>query len=894
MTGEGVERIHQLTVPDALASLHAAVNGLSTNEAHRRQVSFGANSIERRLAVPWPRKLLKNFTQFFALILWLASGLAFFAESREPGMGMATLGYAIIGVILINGFFSFWQEFRAERAILALQKLLPRQVKVMRDGHLLVLDAADVVPGDIIALEAGDEVPADCRVIEAFDVRVNNATLTGESVPQVRGAEPCAETELVAAQNVLLAGTTLVSGEARALVFAIGTHSLFGQIAHLTQTVNLTASPLLQEIRRLSRMIAVLALLLGVVFFIIGQYMGLSFWSNVLFAVGIIVANVPEGLLPTVTLALAMGARRLASRNALIRHLPAVETLGEVTVICSDKTGTLTQNHLSVRQVYVAGRWYDAASDMAALAAFPRLFRIAAGCNTLERTVDRMLGDPLEVALYEFAGRGGLIDGGERLDIFPFDSEKRRLATLHAVEGERVLYCKGALEALLPLCNSAVSTAGVQPLDAAMREAYLAAQEQMAKNGLRVLAMAYRQVAEQNKRDELEQELTLLGLVALQDPPRPEVPQAVSLCRRAGIRVIMITGDHPGTARAIAEQIGMLPETGGKVVLGEELARLTDTQLQFMLDENGLVFARVSAQQKLRIVQALRRKGETVAVTGDGVNDAPALKFADIGVAMGLSGTDVAREAADMVLLDDNFATIVNAVEEGRAVYANIRKFLTYILTSNIPEIVPYLAFVLCKIPLPLTVVQILAVDLGTDMLPALGLGAEPPTPAVMHEPPRHKSRRLLDGRLILRAYGFLGMLEAAAAMTAFFMVLQAGGWTAGQELAAGNALYMAATTACLAAIVVAQVANVFICRDERLSVIGLPLFKNRVILFGIGMELLLLGLIVFTPAGNALFGTAPFERQIWLWIAAFALLMLLLEEIRKAWLRRRAVWKQS
>ena len=897
MTGEGIERIHQLSAAEALTSLRAATNGLSAAEAGRRLASFGPNSIERRERESWLRKLLKNFTQFFALILWLASGLAFFAESREPGMGMATLGFAIIGVILINGLFSFWQEFRAERALVALQKLLPKQVKVLRNGRMELLPAQMLVPGDVIALEAGDEIPADCRLIEAFDVRVNNATITGESVPQVRDAEASRESELVAARNILLAGTALVSGEARALVFATGAHSLFGQIAHLTQSVNLSISPLLQEIHRLSRLIAVLALLLGLVFFLIGQSMGLSFWSNVLFAVGIIVANVPEGLLPTVTLALAMGARRLAARNALIRHLPAVETLGEVTVICSDKTGTLTENRLSVQQVFAAGQWHTATNEqeISALArAFPLLFSVASACHSLERVEGKMFGDPLETALYDFASGAGVAEAGTRLAIFPFDSEKRRLSTLQHHADGLMLYSKGALEALLPLCTAVLGGNGEQQLDETVRQSLLAAQEQMAENGLRVLALACRPVAQNGTRDELERDLLLLGLVALQDPPRAEVPHAVEMCRRAGIRVIMVTGDHPGTARAIAGQIGMLPEGNGRVVLGEELSHLTDTQLQFVLEEPALVFARVTAQQKLRIVQALKHKGETVAVTGDGVNDAPALKYADIGVAMGRSGTDVAREAADMVLLDDNFATIVNAVEEGRAVYANIRKFLTYILTSNIPEIVPYLAFVLCKIPLPLTVIQILAVDLGTDMLPALGLGAEPPGPTVMHEPPRRKTERLLDTALLLRAYGFLGVLEAAASLAAFFMVLYAGGWKPGMELAHDNTLYMAATTACFAAIVVAQVANVFICRDARLGVAQLPLFNNRVIFAGIAVELSLLGLIVFTPQGNSLFGTAIFPASVWLWIGAFAVAMLLLEEVRKAIQRRRAAWKQS
>lgn len=886
MNADSNAHIHLLDTDAAIASLHSSANGLDSAEAGRRLAGFGRNSIEPVVAERWPRQLLKKFTQFFALILWLASAMAFFAEYRQPGMGMATLGFAIIGVIVVNGLFSFWQEFRAERAIYALQKLLPRQVSTLRDGHTQVLDAALLVPGDVIVLAAGDDIPADCRVLEAFDARVNNATLTGESVPQVRTSAACNAGDLLQAQNILLAGTALVSGEARALVFATGTKTLFGQIAHLTQSVNLSASPLLNEIRRLSRLIAVLAMVLGVVFFFIGRVMGLSFWENIIFAIGIIVANVPEGLLPTVTLSLAMGARRLAARNALVRHLPAVETLGEVTVICSDKTGTLTQNRMAVTSLFVAEGFVDGPDLARAAERCPAVIAVAAGCHSLEWTDIGWLGDPLEMALHEFASVSGAGVTGERVGLFAFDSERRRLSTLHRQPEGLILYSKGALEALLPLCRAVQLENGEQPLDADLRQRFLAAQEQLAEKGLRVLALAYRQVEKPAGRDELEQSLTLLGLVGLHDPPRPEVPEAIQKCRQAGIRVIMVTGDHPGTARAMARQIGMVPPEGGQLMTGEQLAHLTDTQLQLKLDEPDLIFARVAAEQKLRIVQALKRKGEVVAATGDGVNDAPALKMADIGVAMGRSGTDVAREAADMVLLDDNFASIVSAVEEGRAVYANIRKFLTYILTSNIPEIVPYLAFVLFKIPLPLTIIQILAVDLGTDMLPALGLGAEPPAPDTMRQPPRRRNERLLDRALLLRAYLFLGGLEAAAAMAAFFLVLYGGGWQYGQPLTSHAPLYLAATTGCFAAIVVAQIANVFICRDHSRSVAAMPLLDNRIILAGVILEILLLLLAVYTPVGNSLLGTAPFEPVLWWWIIGFAAVMLLLEELRK-WLQR-------
>jgi magnesium-transporting ATPase (P-type) len=441
---------------------------------------------------------------------------------------------------------------------------------------------------------------------------------------------------------------------------------------------------------------------------------------------------------------------------------------------------------------------------------------------------------------------------------------------------------------VLPLAAQALDSHGeTVPIDPALRARLAAAADEMAEHGLRVLALAFRAVPEGLPREDFERDLVLAGLVGLADPPRPEVPGAIATCRSAGIRVIMVTGDHPQTARAIARQIGLAQAP--VVVTGAQLARMTDAQLQLALDRSEeVLFARVTADQKMRVVEALKRKGEVVAATGDGVNDAPALKRADIGIAMGVAGTDVAREAADMVLLDDNFASIVAAIEEGRAVFQNIRKFLTYILTSNVPELVPYLAFVLLRIPLPLTVVQILAVDLGTDVLPALALGAEPPAPDTMRQPPRPRDERLLTWGLLARAYLWLGPMEAAAAMAAFFYVLAGGGWNWGEPLAPTAPLYLQATSACLAAIVVMQVVNLFLCRDDRASVFALGLRANRLLAWGIAIELALIAAIVYTPWGQKLFGTAALPPDVWLFTLPFAAAMLVLEEARKAVVRRR------
>ena len=874
---------HRHAIEKLYAHLHSNAQGLTQAEAAQRLARYGANQLEEITEQSFAGRLLKEFTHFFALILWLAAGLAFVAEWKDPGQGMAMLGYAVLGVILINGLFSFWQEYRAEKALAALRNLLPRNTTALRDGRAVQLPVADLVPGDVVLLAAGDDVPADCRLIEAFGVRVNTANLTGESKPMARDATAAPEEQAALRRDILHAGTSLISGEAKAMVYATGMHTEFGNIARLTQAAREPLSPLQKEIARLSRLVALFATLLGAVFFLIGQFVGLSFWENLVFAIGIIVANVPEGLLPTVTLSLAMATQRMAKKNALVRHLPAVETLGAASVICSDKTGTLTQNRMSIRQVFYSGALLTP-GELAAAKAEP-LFAIMRHCHDLRRVGQNghavWQGDPMEVALLQGTPPDGA--GFPRLDEIPFDTERKRMSVICDTPQGRMLYCKGAPETVLPLCGEMLLQGKCLPLDESSRANLLSAHEQMTERGLRVIALACRTLPQHTVQSETG--LVFTGLIGLVDPPREAVPEAIRTCHAAGIRVIMITGDHPHTASALAREIGLAQSP--LAVTGDRLRHMSDTDLQLLLDEPDLIFARTSAEQKMRIVQALQHKGETVAVTGDGVNDAPALKCADVGIAMGISGTDVAKESADIILLDDNFATIVAAIEEGRAVYANLRKFLTYILTSNVPEMVPYLAFVLFKIPLPLTIIQILAVDLGTDMLPALALGAEKPDPDIMRRPPRPHSERLLNWGLLLRAYLFLGPLEAVAAMAAFFFVLHGSAWQYGSMLGSHANLYLQATTACLSAIIAMQVVNVFLCRHPSISTFSRGHRRNVMIWYGIGFELLLLLLIDHTPWGNALFGTAPLDANVWLFIIPFGVGMLLLEELRKAVVRR-------
>ena len=889
--------IQQLPLDAAFATLRSGPAGLTRTEALQRLHEFGPNRIERLPTAPLFIRFVGQFTHLFAILLWVAALLALIADVHMPGEGMATLAVAIVAVIVINGAFSFWQEYRAEATMAALQRLLPHQVRALRDGALVVIPTEDVVPGDLVCLTAGDDVPADCCLIEAFGVRVNNATITGEARPISRDARPSDETDVLRSRNVVLAGTSVTTGEATALVFATGMRTAFGKIAHLTQTTADTSSPLQQEIASLSRLIAVLAVAIGALVFATGQAIGLSISLSLVFAIGIIVANVPEGLLPTVTLAMAMAARRMAKRRTLVRHLPSVETLGSASVICTDKTGTLTQNRMEIRTVYVPGGFVDARTAQARTfaAQHRRFLECAWSCHDLKYAGEagrgHWIGDPMELALTQLARQAlGEPAPFERIDEIPFEPERKRLVTVHRAAGETVLFVKGAPEQLLPRVGAVDVEGREQPLSAEWRTAFASAATQMADQGLRVLAFGYRILPAAFVLADVEQDLVITALVGFEDPPRPEVPDAVRRCRDAGIRVIMVTGDHPHTALAIAREIGLVQGPAPQLLTGDDLGRMSDTQIQLALDAPEIVCARVTADQKLRIVTALQRKRRIVAVTGDGVNDAPALRAADIGIAMGRSGTDVAREASDVILLDDNFASIVAAVEEGRAIFENIRKFLTYILTSNIPELVPYLAFAFLRLPLALTVIQILAVDLGTDMVPALGLGAEKPDGGVMRRPPRTRQDRLLTPGLLVRAYLFLGSLEALGAMGAFLLVLLGAGWHWGDVLSPGDAVYRQATTACLTAIVLMQVVNVHLCRSRQKSIIARPLFENDLITVGVIAEVALILLIDYTPVGNAVFGTSPIGLWVWLSAVPFALAMLMLEEARKAVVR----WQES
>jgi sodium/potassium-transporting ATPase subunit alpha len=906
--------INRLSAEDVLKRMETDQGGLSIEEAQRRMAHFGPNVLSQPARYPWLRGLLSHFTHFLALLLWIAVGLSFAADFVRPGEGMATLGWAILGVIVINALFAFLQEYKAERAVHALRRVLPDTAWVSRAGQSAEIPRSQIVPGDVLILEEGERVPADARLIEADGMRVDNAALTGEAKPKRRTAEPTDNGHWLELPNLVFAGTTLLSGHGRAVVFASGMRTEFGKIARLTTSREPSLSPLQQEIIKITRIVAGISLTMGAAFFAIGLWTGLGFWMSAIFGIGIIVANVPEGLLPTVTLALAMSSQRMAKRQALIKHLSSVETLGCTTVICTDKTGTLTENRMKVDRFYAdrlviearEGYFFTAGRMVPNTEAerWQLFFDALLHCHNAKR-VRRpegryvMTGDPTEVALLEFAIDHGLAHRPplRRMGELAFDADRKRMSTLHWSEGRLLAFTKGAPESMLPLCTHIWSHGETTALTADERARILTQSRSFAEQAYRVLAVAMRDVAHQPDHidvDTIENDLRFLGLVAMMDPPHREVPAAMATCRRAGVRAIMVTGDHPLTALAIARKIGLIPDLPARapgafvpVIEGAQLDRMSDEQLRQLLTpsrsgEPDPVFARMAPRHKMRVVTTLKGMGEIVAVTGDGVNDAPALKTADIGIAMGLTGTDVAKETADIILLDDNFATIISVIEEGRAVFDNIRKFSTYILSSNVPEIVPFLGYGFMGMPLALTIPQVLAVDLGTDMIPALALGMERSQPDVMNRPPRPLTEHVLNRSLLMRAYLYLGLIEAMIAMGGFFLYLSTHGWTWGAQLDWSSPLYKEATTVTLAAIVFAQVTNVWVCRSDRYSVLRLSWLSNPLIISGIIFELAMLLLLIYTPLGHDLFGTSSLPLWIFAPLSLGAVVLLAAEEGRK------------
>ena len=902
-------RIYKLPSSEVYSELETSKRGLSTEEAEKRLEKYGANQIEEIKKTPIIYEFLANLYQLLALLLWAASILAFIS-------GTPQLGLAIIAVIIINAIFSFWQEYQAEKAIEALKRILPTTAKVIRDGKESEILSSQLVPGDIMILEEGDNISADARLVEAFQMKVDSSTLTGESKPVWKVAEvEEGDENPVEVHNLVFAGTSVVSGSGRAVVFATGVHTEFNKIAALTQEVKDELSPLQKELRRVTQIIAILAVLMGLILFTVNIYLvSLPLSVAFLFAIGLTVANIPEGLLPTVTLSLAASVQKMAQKNALIKRLSSVETLGSTNIICTDKTGTLTRNEMTVRKIWipyeildVTGTGYEPQGEFLyqgeevsheQIRELRLLMRSATFANDAKLVKPsklgekwKILGDPTEAALLVAARKNGFdwkerINEQPRILELPFDSKRKSMSSIHQKGPVKMAYIKGAPKKMIALSSQISVDGKVRIFSEEEKEQIIRVHDELAASGLRILGMAYRELPpdfEDYRPQSVEKDMVFVGMVAMQDPPRPEVKPAVEDCHRAGIRILMITGDYGLTAQSIAEEVGIISGEPCQIIKGKELDKLSDEQVKEILrGDCNVIFARAVPEHKMRIASLLESEDEIVAMTGDGVNDAPALKKADIGVAMGITGTDVAKEASDMILTDDNFATIVGAIKEGRTIYENIRKFITYIFSHETAEIIPFVLMVVLGIPLPITVMQILAIDLGTDTLPALALGVGPSESDVMDRPPRSRKEGLLNRFVIIRGYVFLGLIEAVLVMSGYFWVLFSAGWSFGIDLSFSDPLYLKATTMVFAGIVMAQIGNLLGCQTTRTSAFKVGLFKNRWILRGIIFEVIVLLSIIYIPLLQNIFSTTALGLTEWLYLLPFIPIIFFAEELRK------------
>jgi Ca2+-transporting ATPase len=878
---------HQLEAAEVLRHFGSeADGGLSTAVARRRLTQYGANEIQAARSIsPWII-LLEQFKNVLIIILIIAVILSAF-------LGHAVEALAIAVIVLFAALLGFFQEYRAERALEALRQLAAPTAAVLRDGQEFTVPARELVTGDIIYLRMGDKVPADARLIEAANLKADEAALTGESVPVEKRAQalPVADLPVADRKNMAYAGTAITYGRGRAVVVATGMQTEFGQIAQSLQMVEHARTPLQQNLDRVGKALARTALAIVAVIGAVGLLRGQPLLEMIIFGIALAVAVVPEALPAVVTISLALGVQRMARRNALVRRLPAVETLGCVSVICSDKTGTLTKDEMTARKIFVAGKMIEVSgagyepkgtfSINGAMVEPPgplrTLLRAASLASDahLVRESDQgwnIKGDPTEGALIVAAAKAGLIKADleakfPRVSEIPFTSESKRMTTLHATAGGTVAYAKGAPEIILNACARVERDNGAASLDAVGKESILQTARQMAEEALRVLAVAYKP---NTQLQVAECDMIFLGLVGMIDPPRPEAKTAIETCARAGIRAIMITGDHPITATAVARELGLLAD--GHVVTGVQLDALSDTD--FERDVQRLkVYARVSPAHKLRVVTALQKNRQFVAMTGDGINDAPALKKADIGVAMGITGTDVTKEAADMTLTDDNFASIVAAVEEGRGVFENIKKYLMFLLSCNFGEIVLLAGATLLGWPLPLSAVQILYINLATDGLPALALAVDPHETDLMARPPRDPRRGIFTRPVVTLM--LVGGLWSALVNLVMFQ------WA----LASGRSLKESMTMV-FTGLVLIEFFKAYNYRSDRKSVLIRP-FANQWLNWAIVWESVLLLLVLYLPFLQQAIGTFSLPANNWLIVAGVALTIFPVLELAK-WMERR------
>ena len=906
-----MEKAASMRLKEVFDALDASPKGLTTEETKARLKKYGFNTLVEKKNRRFMYKLLSHFKDLFGILLLFASALSAIS-------GLWQLSLIILGVVLLNIFVSLFQESRAEKAMQTLKHWMPEYAKVIRDGELQKVLVEKIVPGDIIVLEAGDRVAADARLITAFDLWTNNVPLTGESEPQPRTAKSSkmVDKAYLDSPNLVLMSTSVTKGRGKAVVLATGMNTQFGKIADLTQTIREESSPLQREIGNMAKYDFMLAVVVGSVFFLTSLiWLNLDFYSSILFMIGVMVACVPEGLQVTVSSALAINVLKMVKQNVLVKRLSAVQTLGSVTVICTDKTGTITKGEMTVKKLWVKDRVIEVsgigyspqgnftlhgnALKEQDSVAVEKLLEIAALCNgaKIEPPSDKnaawsVIGDPTDGALTVAALKYGINVKNRLVEkpiihIRPFDFTRKRMTTVHKLNGDVFIYTKGAPRNILSICNKILANDNIETFTRQNLRSAEAKIRAFANEGLRVIAIAYKNLPrdEYSKDAEVEKDMIFVGLAAMRDPPRVEVKEAVAKAKQAGIKTVIITGDYGPTAQVVAREVGIVDADCCNIVRGVDLDALDDQAIVNAVEQGNVIFARVSPEQKLRIVKVVKESGEVVAVTGDGANDAPSLKEADIGVAMGASGTDVAREAADIVLLDDSFESIVKAVESGRAIYENIRKFIVYVFSHNWAELIPYMLYALLGIPLPLLVVQVLAIDLVIDVIPSLALSREPPESGIMQELPRSLKERLFTSKVFFRSF-YIGVIIAVGAMYGCLSTWMAGGWQLGTALPSNSLVYIKGVTMTFAGIVVAQVGNVIACRTSKVSVFKAKLSANKWIVLGIVAQLSILTLLIYVPFVQPFFGTTAISVLDWAFLASLALIVIFAEEIRKFFAR--------
>ncbi len=875
--------------------LSSGEKGLTTKEAEKRLEKYGYNELQKKEEISKFKIFISQFQDPLVLILIfaaiIAAGIGYFEYIKHGGTIIEhMLDSIVIGIILIlNSGLGFIQEYNAEKAIEALKKMTSLKAVVIRDGKAEEVEAKYLVPGDIILLSEGEKIPADSRLIESISLQVQEAALTGESVPVAKMVvDYDKDLEIGDRKNMVYSGTVTTSGKGKAIVVKTGMDTEIGKIATLIQQTEKEMTPLQKKIEQLGKLLTYIILSICVVVFFAGLVKGMDVLSIFIFAVGLAVAAVPEGLPAVVTISLSLGVKRMVRRNALIRKLPSVETLGCTTVICSDKTGTLTHNEMTVKKIWVdekvievggsgynpEGEFSEKPKDM------ELLLRIGILNNDANIEHDekeyKIIGDPTEGALIVSAKKVGfdkddLNRKHPRLDEIPFNSTRKMMSTLHEIDKKKYVYAKGAPDVLLDKCSKIIIDGKVQKLTPSIRKKVLRQNDEFGNQALRVLGFAYKEVGKE-KKESWEKSLVFVGLQGMIDPPRKEVNDSIAKCKSAGIKVIMITGDYKATAVAIADQLGI----EGKAITGKDLDGI---DLDKVVEKIG-VYARVNPEDKMKIVSALKNKGHVVAMTGDGVNDAPALKKSDLGIAMGITGTDVAKEASDMILIDDNFTSIVNAIEEGRTIYDNIRKFVVYLLSSNIGEVLVAFVSLLALGTLPVGVKQLLWINLVTDGAPATALSVDPAEEDIMELKPRKKESNIVSRKVGISMF-LTGIIMMLATVGMFIWALYSHGWTFGQPINERTEVYLYASTVAFTTLMMLQMFNVFNTRSQRESIFKVGLLSNKYLWLAVFSSIALQIVVIYTPL-SAVFETAVLSLMDWGLITLVSASVLVFGEIFK------------